>query len=150
MYITLLSFHIVTLFFFLTWICRYIYIYICIGVCMRVYIYIYCYCCALEQQDRSSMLLLLLLWQRLFSYACIYVIKRAGLVMVFGKKKRRKTSFFFFFFFFLALLRSYLIDAIFDDDVLSLFSFSCRWDSICSLKVHSTNGDSTKRENETR
>jgi len=46
------------------------------------------------------------------------MIKRAGLVMVFGKK--RKTSFFFFF---LALFQSYLIDAIFDDDVLSLFSF---------------------------
>ncbi len=26
------------------------------------------------------------------------------------------------------------------------FSFSCRWDSICSLEVYSTNGDSTKRE----
>ena len=90
------------------------------------------------------MLLLQLLL--LFLCAYIYVIKRAGLGMVFGKK--RKTSFFFFFFFFLALFRSYLIDAIFDDDVLSLFSFSCRWDSICSLKAHTTNYDSTTRERE--
>jgi len=46
---------------------------------------------ALEQQDRS-MLFLLLLLQRLF-YACIYVIKRAGLVMVFGKKKEKPLFF---------------------------------------------------------
>ncbi len=56
-----------------------------------IYVYIYVATVALEQQDRS-MLLLLLLLQLLF-YACIYVIKGAGLVMVFGKK--RKTSFFF-------------------------------------------------------
>jgi hypothetical protein len=47
---------------------------------------------ALEQQNRSMLLLLLLLLLQLFFYACIYVIKRPGLVMVFGKK--RKTSFF--------------------------------------------------------
>lgn len=97
-----------------------------------------------------------------FFHTCIYVIKRAGLVMVFGKK--RKTSFFFlltlFYSFSLSLslspplFRSYLIDAIFDDDVLSLFSFSCRWDSICSLKKPILNelwfDEDRKRKNETR
>jgi len=92
MYITLLSFRIVTLFFLLPE-----YIYICIYLC--------CYCCTWT--TRSSYVITAV---TTFFYARLYVIKRPGLVMVLGKK--RKTSFFFF--------RSDLIDAIFDDDVLSL------------------------------
>ena len=128
MYITLLSFRMVTLFFSLP---------------EYVYIYTYVATVALEQQDCRMLLLVLCCCYSFFLfYVRIYVIKRAGLVMVLGKKEKN----LFLFFFFLALFRSYLIDAIFDDDVLSLFSFSCRWDSICSLKAHITNCDSTKTE----
>jgi len=120
---------------------------------------------AVVAANATILLLLLLLCvtaSSFFFHTCIYVIKRAGLVMVFGKK--RKTSFFFlltlFYSFSLSLslspplFRSYLIDAIFDDDVLSLFSFSCRWDSICSLKKPILNelwfDEDRKRKNETR
>jgi len=128
MYITLLSFHIVTLFFFLP---EYVYMY--------VYIYIY-------------MLLLLHLNSKIvvcYCYFCCYSFFFMRAYMWLRERdwwwcsgKREKLLFFFFF---LALFRSYLIDAIFDDDVLSLFSFPCRWDSICSLKTHSTSYDSTRR-----
>jgi hypothetical protein len=94
MYITLLSFRIVTLFVLLPE-------YICMYLC--------CYCCTWT--TRSSYVITAV---TTFFYARIYVIKRPGLVMVLGKK-REKPLFFFF--------RSDLIDAIFDDDVLSLSLF---------------------------
>jgi len=129
-----------------TWTARFLYIMLLL-LPMLLY-YSYYYCCV---------------WQlRLFFFIRVYMWLRERDWWWCSEKKEKPRFFFSLLFFILSrclslsppLFRSYLIDAIFDDDVLSLFSFSCRWDSICSLKKPILNelwfDEDRKRKNETR